>query len=166
MTRQIRTRHAAAAAVLAVVALTGIAPATAEGSGRWDRLDRWDPATPSPTGQSVAVECNSDDLATPETWPRATARLRLRERNGHSTLTLLIRNARPDTLYTIWVRIKGEDSNGDTYGGSPLTGIPVTPLAHTTELPAQLAATPPNPGSDTLANVFRTDRRGNGYLKL
>lgn len=152
-----------AIALLAVLALTA---QTADSSGAWAQLDRWDPATPSPTGQSVAVECNSGNEGEPETWEAARATVRINERHGRSTLTFRIRNARPDTLYTAWLRILGTDSEGNSYGGSPLTGIPVTPLAPTDELPEQLAATLPNPGSNTLSNGVRTNRRGNGRLTI
>ena len=154
--------------VATMLALLGVAvhPGSADSSHRWQELSRWDPATPSPTGQSVAAECNPPDTSAPETWPHATAKLRLTERHGRSTLRIIVRNAKPQTLYTVWVRLLGTDSEGNLYGGSPLTGIPVTPLAPTDELPLQLAATLPNPGSDTLSNGFRTNRRGNGQLTL
>lgn len=157
-----------AAALVATVCLLGltVTSSPADGSGRWEELDRWDPATPSPTGQSVAVECNPDGTDDPETWSEATARLRLNERNGHSTLTFRLRNAKPNTLYTVWLRLLGQDSEGNAYGGSPLTGIPVTPLAPSHELPDQLAATLPNPGSDTLSNGFRTNGDGDGRLTI
>lgn len=152
-------------AVIGVLAVT-VTAGTADGSGRWQDLERWDPATPSPTGERVAVECNPADTAEPETWPNARGSLRLNERQGRTTLTFRIRNARPHTLYTAWVRLLGTDSAGDPYGGSPLTGIPVTPLAPTAELPDQLAATLPNPGSDSLSNGFRTNGRGDGGLTI
>lgn len=160
-----RRRLVALTALMAIMAF-GLAPGSADSSSRWNELDRWDPATPSPTGQSVSVECNPAGTDHPETWPDATAKLRLYERHGGSILSFRVRDARPDTLYTIWVRLLGTDSEGALYGGSPLTGIPVTPLAHSDELPDQLAATLPNPGSDTLSNGFRTDSRGNGRLTL
>ena len=153
-------------AALAAMLVVALAPAVADGSGGWEELDRWEADRPSPTGQSVTVECNADTVGEPETWPQARATMRLNERHGTSTLTFRVRNARPETLYTVWVRLLGTDSEGNPYGGSPLTGIPVTPLAPTDELPDQLAATLPNPGSDTLSNGFRTNRRGNGRLTI
>jgi len=110
------------------------------------------------------VECNPSGTTDPETWPHATARLQLTERSGTSSLTVSIRNARPYTLYTVWLRLLGEDSEGNPYGGSPLTGIPVTPLVASSELPAQVAATPPNAGVTEASNGFRTDARGNGRV--
>ena len=44
---------------------------------------------------------------------------------GTSVITVILRDARPHTLYTVWVRLLGVDSEGNPYGGSPLTGIPV-----------------------------------------
>lgn len=161
-----RRRTAAIAAIVGGLLILGSLPGTVDASGKWSDLDRWDPYVKSPTGQSVAVECNPGQEPGTETWPDATARLRLNERNGHTTLTVRVRDARPDTLYTVWLRLLGEDSEGNLYGGSPLTGIPVTPLAPTDELPEQLAATPPNKGSDSLSNGFHTNHRGHGRLTL
>lgn len=143
-----------------------LSPGAASSDPTWSSLDRWDPTTPSPTGQSVAVECNDPGMGEPETWPKATARLRLNERNGRTRITFDVRDARPDTLYTVWVRLLGVDSEGESYGGSPLTGIPVTPLVPSADLPDQLARTLPNPGDDQGANGFRTNRRGKGRLTI
>ena len=152
--------------VLVCALVLGIAPAQAAGSRSSDQFERWDPETPSPTGQTVVRECNPADATEPQTWPEATATLRLRERSGRSTMTLTIRDARPDTLFTVWLRLSGVDSAGNPYGGSPLTGLPVTPLTASGELPSQLAATLPNAGSDELANGFRTNHLGRGHLTL
>ena len=167
MTEKIRNRWRALALLAAVAALLlAVFPAQASSSGRSEDMDRWDAATPSPTGQSVAVECNPPGATEIETWPEASATIRLLERSGQSTLTFRVRDARPNTLYTIWVRLLGTDSEGNPYGGSPLTGIPVTPLVASENLPAQLAATLPNPGSDELSNGFRTNAAGDGRLTL
>ncbi len=143
-----------------------ILPSDASGSGRWSQLDRWDPDTPSPTGQSVAVECNAPGEPGAETWSEAKAWLTFSDRNGGSRLTFIVRHARPDTLYTVWLRLSGEDSSGNAYGGSPLVGIPVTPLVASDELPEQLAITLPNPGSDDVPNGFRTNSRGSGRVVI
>lgn len=167
MTTINRRRLTTGGIILATLALLlTVFTSGASSSGRWEELSRWDPDTPSPTGQRVSVECNPAGTTDPETWGDARAALLLNERQGTSKLTFRVRNARPDTLYTIWVRLLGEDSNGNPYGGSPLTGIPVTPLVTSDELPEQLAATLPNPGSDTLSNGFRTNRHGHGQLTL
>lgn len=166
MVKQLVKRRKVGLAAVACVMLLGISPANASGGRQSNSFDRWDAATPSPTGQSVAVECNSAGSTDPETWPEARATVRLAERKGRSTLTFVVRDARPKTLYTVWLRLLGEDSEGNPYGGSPLTGLPVTPLVASDELPEQLASTLPNPGSDSPSNGFRTDDRGNGRLRL
>lgn len=167
MTTTTRRRLTAGGIVLTALALV-LTVFTSGASSTWasDEMERWEADRPSPTGQRVSVECNAPDTEHPETWADASASLRLIERDGNSLLRFRVNDARPNTLYTIWVRLLGTDSNGDPYGGSPLTGIPVTPLAHSDELPDQLAATLPNPGSDTLSNGFRTNRRGNGRLTI
>ncbi len=153
--------------LIAAAAFTpAVSQANASGAGAWHDFERWDPATPSPTGQSVAVECNLPDAADVETWPGARARVQLIERAGGSSLFFIVNGAKPDTLYTVWLRLAGVDSAGDAYGGSPLMGIPVTPLIASDDLPDQLAITLPHAGSDELANGFRTDANGNGRLSL
>lgn len=163
------TKHRRGWRLLLLVAMigaivVGLAPGEASGSRSWNTFDRWDPATPSPTGQSVVRECNPAGAGDPETWPEAIARFRLKERSGRSELTFDIRNAKPDTLYTVWLRLAGVDSEGNTYGGSPLTGLPVTPLVASSDLPTQLAFTLPHPGSDELPNGVRTNRHGKAKL--
>lgn len=165
MLKKMRTTRLIWLAV-AAIALIAMMPTSASSSGRWNQLGRWDPARLSPTGQSVAVDCNPAGSDSPETWDAAEASFRLVERNGTSRLTFRVRNARPNTLYTVWLRLLGEDSEGDPFGGSPLTGLPVTPLVASAELPEQLAATLPNPGSDQLSNGFRTNAKGHGQVKL
>lgn len=153
--------------VVAVGAFTlAVSPVGASGGGAWQEFERWDPETPSPTGQSVAVECNPADATDVETWPQANARFQLRERAGSSSLTFIVQSAKPDTLYTVWLRLAGVDSQGNPYGGSPLTGIPVTPLIASDHLRDQLAITLPHPGSDDVVNGFWTDARGNGRLSI
>lgn len=162
---RIRWKALALGAVLCI-SVIGLLPVQASGTSRKSEFERWDPETPSPTGQSVAVECNPAGTTDPETWPEAEASIRLRERGGMSEMTFTVHDARPNTLYTVWLRLLGEDSEGNPYGGSPLTGIPVTPLVASDDLPAQLAATLPNPGSDGLSNGFHTDDEGDGRLTL
>lgn len=153
-----------ALAAIVCALMVGIAPSEASGSRVSNQFERWDPETPSPTGQTVVQECNPAGTADPEAWPEARARFRLKERSGRSEMTFVVRNARPDTLYTVWLRLGGVDSEGNPYGGNPLTGLPVTPLTASSKLPNQLAATLPHPGSSVLANGFRTDMHGNGRL--
>lgn len=125
--------------------------------------------TVMPTGQSVAVECQESDADypyAPYDWPDASATLEIRQGAGHSTVAVEIRAARPNTYYSIWLRLKGEDASGVGYGGSPFMGIPGTPLIPTSELGNALATfSEPN---DTSINGFHTDENGDAsfYIEL
>lgn len=125
--------------------------------------------TVMPTGQSVAVECQASDADypyTPYDWPDAAATLEIRQGAGRSSVAIDVRAAKPDTYYTTWLRLLGEDENGVTYGGNPLMGIPGTPLIPTSELGAALdAISTPN---DNSISGFHTDENGDGsfYVEL
>ncbi len=120
-----------------------------------------------PTGQSVAVDCqdpSADYPYTPYDWPDASATLRILAGVSTSTVTVDVNNARPNTYYTLWLRLSGEDANGNVLGGSPLTGIPGTPLLPTSELANALAAL-----GEPIAqgmNGFHTDEDGNGSITI
>ncbi len=80
-----RPRRATAKRLAALTAIVGVLlllflPSAASGGGQWNEFERWDPATPSPTGQAVAVECNAPGSPGAETWPEAEARLRFTQR--------------------------------------------------------------------------------------
>lgn len=152
--------------VIASLLFIGLAPGEASSGKKRMQFERWEADRPSPTGQTVVADCNPAETDDAETWAEARASFTLIERGGRSEMTFAVLNARPHTLYTVWARLIGEDSEGVPYGGSPLTGIPVTPLVASDELPEQLAATLPNPGSDQLSNGFRTNGNGNGNLTL
>ena len=166
MDKQLWMRRVFALAAIGFAVLLVVLPADASGSHRSNRFERWDPETDSPTGQNVAEDCNQAGGTDLETWSQATANIRLKERSGRTKMTFVLRNARPDTLFTVWLRLSGEDSQGNPFGGNPLTGLPVTPLIASRNLPNQLTATPPHMGSDELSNGFRSDKDGNGRLTL
>ena len=79
-------------------------------------------------------------------------------------LEIELEDAKPDTLYTVWVRMKGQ-AHGTTFGGSPITGGGATPLAHSSHLD-QLVADWIGPGSPTAGNAFNTDSKGKGKFKV
>jgi len=112
-----------------------------------------------PNGNSAAANCG-------ETYPEATASLDLVEQAGKTGVTITISNARPNTMYTTWLRLKGTTDDGVSFGGNPLTGAGSTPLAPTTALPALLAATGAGNGSEETANGTRTDESGNAVLQI
>ena len=122
----------------------------------------------SPSGHSVVKDCqipSADYPYQPYDWPDASATLDLRQAGGRSTVAIEINDARPNTYFTVWLRLKGEDANGVAFGGSPLTGRGGTPLAPTSELGNLLAATGPENGNDRNANGFYTDENGDAIFK-
>jgi len=123
----------------------------------------------SPSGHSIATDCQDpegDYPYTPYDWPNATALLDLEQRNGESTVTITVQDARPDTYFTLWLRLQGTDKNGNVYGGNPLDGSPGVALAPTTDLPKLLKSSGPGNGSDEDPNGFYTDADGNAVFSI
>lgn len=121
------------------------------------------------TGQSVANDCQdpaADHPYHPYDWPEASATLELQQDNGGSSVTIDVKAARPDTYYTVWVRLSGKDESGAAFGGSPLTGAPGTPLVPTSEFEDVLAATGPENGNDHNSNGFYTDANGDATFTI
>ena len=88
----------------------------------------------------------------------ATASLEIKQRGSASKVKIELEGGAPNTLYTVWVRMKGSahggaTNGGTTFGGSPITGGGATPLAHTDGL-AQLVADWVGAGSATQPNGF------------
>ena len=117
------------------------------------------------TGQSVAVECQDPEAVypyNPYDWPDASATLEILQ--AVSTVTVEVRSAKPNTYYTLWLRLRGKDASGNVFGGSPLTGKPGTALLPTSELANALAAMAEPVVRD--ANGFHTDQDGNGSVTI
>jgi len=95
-----------------------------------------------PNGNSVAANCGGD-------FSDATATIDLFEQARKTAVTITISNAKPNTMYTTWLRLKGTTDDGVSFGGNPLTGRGSTPLAPSTALPDLLSATGAGNGSDT-----------------
>lgn len=112
-----------------------------------------------PNGNSVAANCGGD-------FSDATATIDLLEQARKTAVTITISNAKPSTMYTTWLRLKGTTDDGVSFGGNPLTGRGSTPLAPSTALPDLLSATGAGNGSDTTANGTRTDEDGNAVLQI
>ena len=74
--------------------------------------------------------------------------------------------ARPNTYYSVWLRLKGKDASGNSYGGSPLTGLPGTALIPTTELGNALKSTGAGNASTDLSNGFWSDDNGNAIFMV
>ena len=116
----------------------------------------------SPSGHSVVADCQ-DAAATypyqPYDWPDASATLEIRQGAGRSTVAIEMSAAKPNTYYTMWLRLGGTDANGVAYGGNPLMGIPGTPLIPSSDLGNALdTVSEPN---DTSINGVHADENGN-----
>ncbi len=141
-------------------------------AGEFPRLDF---NTVMPTGQSVAVDCQ-DDAADhpyrPYDWPEAAANLEIWQGGGASKVVVEVNGAKPDTLYTMWVRLRGEDSAGNAFGGNPLIGLPGKPdigipgnaLVPTSYMPRALDAVH-GPVTDPI-HGFWSDAEGSGSVTI
>ncbi|RKZ69120.1 MAG: hypothetical protein DRQ44_03430 [Gammaproteobacteria bacterium] len=99
-----------------------------------------------------------------EGWDDATASIEISQKGSGSKVEIEIDDGKPDTLYTVWVRMKGT-AHGTTFGGSPMTGGGATPLAHSSHLD-QLVADWVGAGSPTAGNSFRTNDEGEGEFEV
>jgi len=117
------------------------------------------------------VEANCPTDPSGLDWQGATAELMVRQVGGGSTVDINVKDAIPNTLFTVWLRIQGGDGwNRDVNDnkGSPLTGGGATPLASGTELDALNAISPwvNAAGASSSANSFTTNAQGNGGLAV
>ena len=122
-------------------------------------FERLDPTTSDPDGNTVSGNCGGDYLD-------ASAVIKITTTLGQSLVQIAINDAQPETLYTVWLRLRGTDPQGNSFGGSPLTGGGSTPLAPSTQLPELLAATGEGNGTLAIANGVKTDAQGNGVLTV
>lgn len=152
-----RIRHHAGAAAVAVLCLGWITGPARAGETVDDSFQRIPATTPSGSGHTVLGQCGG-------AYDEARAELEVVQSDGMSRVKIDLTHARPNTLYTVWLRVKGKDADG-SFGGSPLTGGGATPLAPGSALTALWKITPPMPGSATLANGFTTDARGRGRFR-
>jgi len=99
-----------------------------------------------------------------EGWEDATAFIEISQRGSESTVEIEVTDAKPDTLYTVWVRMKGS-AHGTGFGGSPITKGGATPLAHSSHLD-QLITDWVGAGSPTAGNAFNTNANGEGEFSV
>jgi len=106
-------------------------------------------------GRSVAAHCQIGGLTSPDHWQDATAHLHLQQDGMTAEVTISVENARPDTLFTVWLMLNG---------GSPLMQTGATALIHSDEM-AEAVALIDAPTS-TVTNGFTTDADGHGSVTL
>ena len=117
-----------------------------------------------PTGQSVAIECQdeaADYPYTPYDWPDAKASLEISQMGAETTVTIEMSGVKPNMYYTMWLRLKAQDAQGNDYSGNPLIGIPGTPLIPATELDEALTFTGKGNAKVGLSNGVWSDEKGN-----
>jgi len=99
-----------------------------------------------------------------EGWEDATAFIEISQRGSESEVEIELKDGKPDTLFTVWVRMKGA-AHGTGFGGSPMTNGGATPLAHSSHLD-QLVTDWVGTGSPTAGNSFTTDANGEGEFNV
>jgi hypothetical protein len=120
-----------------------------------------------PTGQSVAIECQdegADYPYMPYDWPDAKATLELTQVGATSTVSINMSGVKPNMYYTMWLRLKTTDSEGNPVGGNPILGIPGTPLIPSSELAEALTFTGPGNANVGLTNGVWSDDQGNALF--
>ncbi len=122
----------------------------------------------SGSGHTVAGECGGSFDGSDHAGQRAAkAKLKVTQMGPSTHVSIRLRHARPNTVYTVWVRLKGNDQDGNSFGGSPLTNGGATPLAPSTALDLLESNSPwSNIGSNNAPNTFITDHRGRGRLDV
>jgi hypothetical protein len=118
---------------------------------------------PSGSGATVRGECGGGV----DGFDSARATIKISTAGGSSKVKIKLRNGKPNTHYTVWLRMKGNDQDGNSFGGAPLTGGGATPLAPSSELAVLIPDWIDPAGSlAPRANGFITNARGNGKLKV
>lgn len=129
-----------------------------------DDMPRRGPGTTSGSGDTVEANCAVDPSG--NAWQDATATLKIEQEGSGSVAKIKIKDAVPDTLFTVWMRIKGGAGYND--GGSPWTGGGATPLCSGTNYADLLAISPgvDPAGADSSCNSFTTNSKGKGETTI
>lgn len=127
-------------------------------------MPRRAPDSISGSGDRVEDNCAYD--TSDNDWQGATATVKVKQKGAGSSVKIEVKGAVPDTLFTVWLRIKG--TNGLNPAGSPLTGGGSTPLAPGTALDDLDAISPWNDaaGAESSADSFVTNADGEGEFEI
>jgi len=148
-------------------ALLGMVSTTVLASGSDtidDSMSRRAPGSTSGSGDTVEANCAQDPSG--NAWQGATAALEIKQKGSTSEVEVEVEGAAPNTLFTVWLRIKGK--NGLNSLGSPLTGGGATPLAPGSALDGLNAISPwiDPAGAPSSANSFTTDANGDAEFEI
>ncbi len=133
-----------------------------------EKFTRFSAESPSNSGHTVIEECGGAFDGSDYAGQIPTiARLKLKQIGNKSLVKVILKNGRPNTLYSVWLRVKGTDQEGNAFGGSPLTNGGATPLVPGTALDDLERISPWNSsGSETIKNGLKTDATGKGLLAI
>ena len=103
----------------------------------------------------------------------AEAKLRVRQKNGKTTINIWVKNAVPYTFWTVWLKL---------HSPSPLTGAGVTAVANPDDIEELSEVTPDSvltdtaidlglvgddgSGSTDVVNGFYTNKHGKGHFRI
>jgi len=129
-----------------------------------DYMPRRGPNTTSGSGDTVEANCATDPSG--NDWQGATATLKIEQEGSGSVAKIKVKDAVPNTLFTVWMRVKGGAGYND--GGSPWTGGGATPLCSGTNYADLLAISPgvDPAGADSSCNSFTTNSMGKGETTI
>lgn len=122
------------------------------------------PAKAQAAGRTVAEHCQVGGETSPDNWSNASAHLTLMQDAAASQVIVTVENARPNTLYTIWLMLSGKTPGGEKYGGNPIMKSGATALVPTSDL-AEAVRIMKAPKSKA-RNGFTTDARGSGSVTV
>lgn len=149
---------------------TGLGPTAVQADGDEftvvinDEMPRRPPGSTSGSGHTVEDNCPIDPSG--NAWQGATAKLRIEQNGDSSVARIKVKNAVPDTVFTVWMRMEGAGPDGSLIGPSPMTGGGATPLAPGSALDDMIHYTPPFAGSSNPTNGFVTDSKGDGKFTI
>lgn len=129
-----------------------------------DEMPRRAPGSTSGSGDTVEANCPVDPSG--NDWQGATAELMVRQVGGTSTVDIDVKNAVPNTVFTVWMRMAGSGPGGGAIGPNPMNGGGATPLLPGIALDGALHYSPPFPGTSTPTNGFTTDAKGKGQFSI
>lgn len=125
-------------------------------------MTRYPPDDLSNSGHDVRTFCG-DGV---EGFDSASATIEVYQKGTkNSRVIVKVENAKPNTLYTLWLRVKGNDQEGNSFGSLPITGGGATPLTASSNLDV-LVEQWVGDGTDNPANGFMTNRNGKGRISL
>ena len=127
-----------------------------------DYMPRRPPGSTSGSGDTVEANCSLDG----NPYQEATASLKVEQEGSGSVAKIKVRGAVPDTVFTVWMRVKGGAGFNDA--GSPWTGGGATPLCSGTDFADLNAISPWNDpaGADSSCNSFTTNSKGKGETTI